>query len=463
VRVRVLGHYVHAAIFWLAVAELSAGLIAVGLGQWLHSGETVARSTVTNWQQAMLFAVAYIFVSLALGAYGSGQRVRLGGLLLRTLIGVIITATGILIVARAYPAFHSGDTTILVAAIVLFGLSMILRLSFLRALDEEVLKRRVLVYGSGKLASALLGLRRRADRRGFFLLGHVAAPGERSVIPAELLISANDSLLELCRRSSVDEIVVAMDDRRRNFPILDLLDARLAGIDVTDIVTFLERETGKVRLDVLNPTWMIFGQGFRRDALRAISTRVLDVSASLFVLLVTWPVMAIAALAIKTEDGFSAPALYRQVRVGQFGRHFEILKFRSMRVDAESGGAAQWAAKGDPRITKVGAIMRRMRVDELPQIFNVLNGDMSFVGPRPERPEFVERLSERIPYYRERHWVKPGITGWAQLRYPYGSSEQDAAEKLQYDLYYVKNHSFVFDLAILLQTAEVILFGKGAR
>jgi lipopolysaccharide/colanic/teichoic acid biosynthesis glycosyltransferase len=180
-------------------------------------------------------------------------------------------------------------------------------------------------------------------------------------------------------------------------------------------------------------------------------------------LLITWPLILLAGLAIKLEDGFMAPVFYRQKRVGYEGKLFQVIKFRSMRPDAERDGHARWAAQGDARITKVGGFIRKYRLDELPQLLNVLKGDMSFVGPRPERPEFVAELNERIPYYRERHSVKPGITGWAQLCYPYGSSEHDATEKLQYDLYYVKNHSLLFDLMILLQTAEVVLWGKGGR
>ena len=279
-------------------------------------------------------------------------------------------------------------------------------------------------------------------------------------MPPERIVDPGEALLAYCRLQEIDEIVVALDDRRRNFPVHTLIEARLGGIEIIELVDFLERETGKVRLDVLNPSWIIFADGFRRNAWRRISGRTFDVVVSLLLLAVAWPVMLLAVLAIKLEEGPGAPVLYRQVRVGLEGRRFNVLKFRSMRVDAERG-QAQWAAKEDPRVTRVGNFMRRTRVDELPQLLNVLVGDMSFVGPRPERPEFVEGLEQRIPYYRERHAVKPGITGWAQLCYPYGSSEEDAAEKLQFDLYYVKNHTLLFDLVIMLQTAEVVLWGKG--
>ena len=236
----------------------------------------------------------------------------------------------------------------------------------------------------------------------------------------------------------------------------------MAGIDICELPTFLERETGKVRLDVLNPSWIIFGEGFRASPLQRVLERGFDVLASLCLLVLASPLMLCAAVAIRIEDGWRAPVLYRQRRVGRFGETFDVLKFRSMSVDAEKGGAV-WAAKDDPRVTRVGAVMRKTRIDELPQLVNVLRGDMSFVGPRPERPEFVAQLEQTIPYYRERHTVKRGITGWAQLCYPYGSTEKDALEKLQYDLYYVKNRSLLFDLAILVQTVEVVVWGKGAR
>jgi sugar transferase (PEP-CTERM system associated) len=261
----------------------------------------------------------------------------------------------------------------------------------------------------------------------------------------------------------VDEVVVAMEDRRRYFPLRELLECRLAGVDVTELLTFLERETGRVRLDVLNPSWLIFGPGFRRDPLRLFSARALDLIASLLILVFTLPGMLAIALAVLIEDGWRAPVFYRQARVGRGGRAFELLKFRSMRADAETDGQARWAQKDDPRVTRVGAVMRKLRIDELPQILNVLRGNMSLVGPRPERPHFVADLAQKIPYYVERHCLKPGITGWAQLCYPYGSSEQDAIEKLQYDLYYIKNNSLLFDLSILVQTVEVVFMGKGAR
>ena len=319
------------------------------------------------------------------------------------------------------------------------------------------------MYGAGKRAQGIVQLRRRSDQRGFKIVGYIAASEkeEGRVADESKLVTLDDSLLAYCQANAIDEVVIAMDNRRRAFPIAELLDCRLAGIDILEVTSFLERETGKVKLDVLNPSWIIFSDGFRSSALTDALKRSVDILASLLLFVASSPIMLLAAAAIFLESG--GPVLYRQTRVGLTGRHFQLLKFRSMVVDAERDGAPQWAAKNDARVTAVGAFIRKCRIDELPQAINVLRGDMSLVGPRPERPEFVEQLAESIPYYHERHCVKPGITGWAQLLYPYGSSEKDALEKLQYDLYYVKNRSVLIDLMILLQTVEVVFLGKGAR
>jgi sugar transferase (PEP-CTERM system associated) len=294
-------------------------------------------------------------------------------------------------------------------------------------------------------------------------VGFVPARTEERIVPQDRLLPSDSPLSSLAMAHAVDEIVIAMDDRRQQFPLKELLDCRLNGIEIIELATFLERETGKVYLDVLIPSWMIFSQGFRRDLIRRYSERAFDVLASLILLVAALPLMALTVLAIKLEEGLRAPVLYGQPRVGYAGRVFRVLKFRSMRVDAEKDGRARWASANDDRVTRVGRFIRKVRIDELPQLFNVLGGRMSFVGPRPERPEFVQQLAETIPNYDVRHSVKPGITGWAQLCYPYGASEKDAVEKLQYDLYYVKNHGLLFDILILLQTVEVILLGKGAR
>jgi sugar transferase (PEP-CTERM system associated) len=313
-------------------------------------------------------------------------------------------------------------------------------------------------------------MRRRYDQRAFVLVGFLQPSGNRddlvSEFGARVMGDASD-LPRFCEEYDVHEIVVAMDERRRNqdasggLPLEDLMECRLRGIQVCDVQQFIEREACKVDVDLLRPSWMVFSDGFIAGTWRTVSKRAFDLLACLLLLAVAWPVMLLTALLIRLEDG--APVFYRQTRIGLDDKPFDVIKFRSMRTDAEASGEAVWASQNDPRVTRVGAFIRKTRIDELPQLFNVLRGDMSFVGPRPERPMFVEELKCRIPFYEQRHRVKPGITGWAQLCYPYGASVQDAKEKLQYDLYYLKNHSLLLDLIILLQTVEVVLVGEGAR
>ena len=468
-RFRFLGQYVHRSITVLTAVEAAFFFVALYAAVLMrfHDGFASPGELEINdgalWPRALLFSAVMVVCLLAFGLYGARQRARFSGMVLRVAMafgtGLAVTATLFYLI----PTLWLGRGVIALAAFGGLGGVTISRLVFWRVVDENFFKRRVLVYGAGTSATAIERLRRRADRRGFALVGFVAAHQDEHAVTVDRIIDPGDSLVQLCQRLDVLEVVVAMDDRRQGFPIAELLQCRLAGIDVTELLTFLERETGRVRIDVLNPSWMIFGEGFRRDPLRLISSRLLDLAGSLAVLCVALPVMVLTVLAIKLEEGWRAPLLYRQRRVGLGGRLFNVLKFRSMRTDAERDGRAQWAQKQDPRITRVGSFIRKTRIDELPQLLNVLRGEMSLIGPRPERPEFVADLAERIPYYVERHCVKPGITGWAQLCYPYGSSEQDALEKLQYDLYYVKNNSLLFDLAILIQTVEVVIMGNGAR
>jgi sugar transferase (PEP-CTERM system associated) len=466
-RIRLLGQHLHSALAVLSIVEAAMFFAAVyGAVMARFHVDPAALSDLPDlqgaaWPRAVLFSVVMVVCLLAFGLYSPRQRARLTGMALRVALALV---TGFTITATLFylvPALWIGRGVVTLAAIGGLCGVIVSRLIFSRVVDENLFKRRVLVYGAGESACAIAGLRRRADRRGFKLVGFVPTHPQERAVTIDRILAAGKGLVALCRQLDVAEVVVAMDDRRNGFPIADLLQCRLAGVDVTELLTFLERETGRVRIDVLNPSWMIFGHGFRRDSVRRITSRMLDVGSSLVVLGLALPLMILTVLAIKLEDGLGAQVLYRQRRVGLGGRPFMLLKFRSMRTDAEGDGRARWAQKSDPRITRVGSLIRKTRIDELPQLLNVLRGEMSVVGPRPERPEFVSELADRIPYYVERHCVKPGITGWAQLCYPYGSSERDALEKLQYDLYYVKNNTLLFDLAILLQTVEVVLMGKG--
>jgi sugar transferase (PEP-CTERM system associated) len=458
--------YLKVPIVLLALIEGSLFVYAPYLAAALRFGSsTTARATATGelWPTALLFAFFAVMALFAMGLYTIRQRSGTAGMVLRAVAGLVVAAALSALAYYVVPALEIGRGMLALTTFVALASCIVARLLFERIVDQDLFKRRVLVYGAGRRASSLLELRRRSDRRGFRLVGFIATEGDELAASEEKLLKRPDDLYSWAVQNPIDEIVVAMDDRRRGFPMHEFLECRLAGIEIVELPTFLERETGKVRLDVLNPSWIIFGEGFRASLIQRSVERTVDIVVSLSLLILGAPGILLAALAIKLEDGLEAPILYRQRRVGQHGVVFDVLKFRSMRVDAEAGGRPIWASKDDPRVTRVGAFIRKTRLDELPQLINVLRGDMSFVGPRPERPEFVQKLEHTIPYYRERHSVKPGITGWAQLCYPYGSSEKDALEKLQYDLYYVKNRSLLFDLAILVQTVEVVLWGKGAR
>ena len=463
--IRLFGHYIPRSFIVLGLAEFTILILSVYVGVWLRfQDEPLARLEVEPViYKALLFAVVMIFTMTAVGMYQRNFREGLGGMLLRVAISALLGLIVMSVVFYAFPASFLGRGAFAIAfftAVVGVGAS---RMVFFRLADEETLKRRVLVLGAGKRAEHIAMLRRKSDRRGYHIIGYVHVPGEHDVVEPELVIRRDTTLLELAQQRKVDEIVIALEDRRKSFPVHEILDCRMAGIEVLDILTFLERQLGLVMLNLLHPSWLIFSEGFRYGLMRVVSKRAFDIVASSMVLFVTWPLMVLAALAVYVESGFRGPIFYRQVRVGENWRLFRLTKFRSMRVDAEADGVARWAQKNDSRVTRVGAFMRKTRIDELPQLFNVLLGDMSFVGPRPERPMFVEQLSEKIPFYAERHRVKPGITGWAQICYPYGASEDDAAQKLQFDLYYVKNYSLFLDLLILLQTAEVVIWGRGAR
>ncbi len=385
------------------------------------------------------------------------------GTVVRVGVGASVAFVLVAIVYYLVPSLRLGRGVMGLTMLLGFCGCLATRALMSKIVDADIFKRRVLVYGAGARAANIARLRRRTDQRGFRIVGYVTSRGDAVGVFHEKLLLQTGSLLELCRRLEVNEIVVAMDDRRGNLPVQELLACRMSNIRITELEDFLERETGKLRLDVLTASWMIFGSGFCCTAVRKITARGFDVIASLLLLMLTWPLMLVTVLAIKWEDGIRAPVLYRQIRVGLGGRNFGMLKFRSMHVDAEQDGRPRWAQKGDRRVTRVGAVARIFRVDELPQLVNVLLGDMRFVGPRPERPEFVESLGRKIPYYHERHCVKPGITGWAQLYLSYGASEEAALEKLEYDLYYAKNQCLLLDLSILLQTAEVIVWRKGAQ
>ena len=319
------------------------------------------------------------------------------------------------------------------------------------------------MLGAGNTANLIKVAESNDELHGINFVGFMPMPGDRDTDSRISMAKTPGAMVKFVTENNIDVIVLAMDERREGLPVHELLDCKMGGVEVLDLLTFFERYTSKIRLDIMQPSWLFLSEGFEINDFRRMWKRLFDIACVLVLAPVVLPVAMLASIAILIESRGREGVIYSQTRVSENGRYFQIYKFRSMVIEAEKDGVARWAAKNDARITRVGSVLRKFRIDELPQLFNVLRGDMSFVGPRPERPEFVEKLSENIPYYNERHRVKPGLSGWAQIRYPYGASEEDGFEKLQYDLYYVKNCSILLDMLVILQTAEVVLLGKGAQ
>jgi sugar transferase (PEP-CTERM system associated) len=381
-------------------------------------------------------------------------------LLIRLLQAAGAAAILIALLYLLIPSLAIGNG-IIVSSLVIFLTAIVAwRLLFNRLAYTSPLEERVLIVGSGSIARQLARQIQHRHDFGYRVAGFLAEPEAPGVLSGSI-VGALDELPRILGSGMVDRIVIALSDRRGRLPIAELLRAKLRGIQVEDATTMYERLTGKILVDDLKPSWLIFGDGFVISKGTRIVKRAFDLAASAAGLVCAAPAMLVTALAIYLDSG--GPVLYSQARVGEHGRTFVLYKFRSMRTDAEQAGEARWAADNDERVTRVGRCIRKIRLDELPQLWNVLRGDMSFVGPRPERPFFVEQLEAVIPYYSQRHAVRPGITGWAQVQYQYGASIEDAMEKLRYDLYYVKHLSIAFDLSIVFDTVKVILFGKGAR
>ncbi|MDN3652429.1 TIGR03013 family PEP-CTERM/XrtA system glycosyltransferase [Thalassotalea ponticola] len=416
-----------------------------------------------NWWMIIAFVVCVQTCFLGLGLYKSKLREKLPGIFRRIILAVSM-ALLILVLLVKLLGLQQLNADQLFTACLLSGLATFaLRYLLTKFNVLGFAKRRVLVLGSGQRAQIIdKRMRRAVDRECFNLVGFVRMDGDlSSEIDSKHLVQLNGSLFDYVISNRIDEVVVATDERRTMLPIRQLFACKLRGVVVSEILDFIEQETGQIAVNLIYPSWIIYSSGFSSgNDLRNSLDRIFNISLALVVLLLTWPFILLTMIAIKIEDGWSAPCFYWQERVGIHGKPFLIVKLRSMRIDAEANGA-QWAQSEDDRVTKVGRVIRKYRIDELPQLYNVLIGDMGFVGPRPERPEFVDNLKQQIPYYEERHNVKAGLTGWAQLKYPYGATVADAEEKLKYDLYYIKHRSFLLDLSILIQTAEIVLFGKG--
>jgi len=449
-----------ATLFQL-VAELSWLFAAFVLAVEYGGQSTGDRSDIALI--ALLFAATIICLNGAFGLYRRGHSLSAGAYLLRVVLAPAIGIPLAFVAAQLLPG-----TDILVdnwwwpAALALIGL-LLIRHAVVLPLVGVLLPHRVLVLGTGPEARLIEASLTSTNPLGMRLVGFygLETKQEAAVSPGRV-IARTSSLDETVRQLGIDEVIVAVRQQRGGvLPLRELLDCRLSGVLVTDLARYFERVHGQVPIESLKVSWLIYGEGFRQNGVRNGAKRALDLVLSTLLMVVAAPIILVVASLIALEGG--GPVIYRQERVGYRGRTFTAYKLRSMASDAEKDGKPAWATVNDARVTRIGKIIRRMRVDELPQLLNVFRGEMSFVGPRPERPEFVAMLTDQIPFYAARHSVRPGLTGWAQVRYSYGASVEQSVRKLEYDLYYVKNHTLLLDLLILLETVRVVLLGEGAR
>jgi sugar transferase (PEP-CTERM system associated) len=459
--VRIFRHYLSARLILIVGLEAMVFVLAIRLGLAFNLPGAHA-SDALALLPTIAFVIGMLVVMNATGLYSGEQWADMQAVRLRLMAAAVLVVVLILAVSRMPPSMTIEPYGFAVTGVAIFVGVTAVRYAFYRWGDIGALKTRVLVLGTGPRVTEFAQLAQR--NRNYQVIGYVALPAATEhCVPSSMILplGPDQSLAALARKHRIDQIVLAATDRRGKLPLQELLECKLQGLKIVDLPTAFEREYRQVSLESITPGWVMFEDGFSQGVLRTALKRGLDLAVSAAMLLVALPIIVIAGVCIFLESG--APIFYRQERVGQGGRTFSMYKLRSMRQDAEGDGKPRWASAQDDRTTAVGRVIRKLRIDELPQIINVFKGDMSFIGPRPERPFFVDQLVKEIPYYWLRHTIKPGITGWAQVCYPYGASIEETTEKLKYDLYYVKNHALFLDLVILLATIEVVFTGKGAR
>lgn len=467
---RVFRHYIESRALLALVCEffifafIFYSAISLVVEVLADAGKPRIQLTLTT----LLFSLLVTALVWGVGLYDPQNLRSLRGSFFRLLLTHVLLLPATLLLTYlsigTQPVEHVHKLTgFVLAAFTSFSASVVFRALLASLTEFSRVRRRVLVLGGGERAAKVKAFVDSDASDKLEIVAFLITPGEQ-VAPgvgnhaSEL---GTEKLLDFVRRQEIDEIVVAATDRR-GLPVNPLLECRMTGVVVTDYLSFWEREGRKIMLDSLDPSWLIYSDGFRLSTVaNELAKRAIDLAIGATFLVMTMPLMLLVAVLIKLDS--PGPVIYRQERVGREGRPFVLYKFRSMRADAEKMSGPQWAAERDPRITRLGNFIRKTRIDEVPQVFNVLKGDMSFIGPRPERPFFVESLARDIPYYNERHRVAPGITGWAQINYPYGASVEDAREKLSYDLYYIKNYSLILDLLVLLETIQVVFWPKGVR
>jgi sugar transferase (PEP-CTERM system associated) len=459
--IRLFQHYVHRRVLLNVMLDFAISIVAVLVVALMQIGGSELALAFTATHGTSL-ATCVLFANTASGFYKQQPERSLAQSLARAAVAALVALPAAYALFTLLPPHEPGHGAMLSAAIVGVLSVMAYRVFAAHAGTRLDLRSRIAILGSGAAARTVGETLRQTDPYSD-VVGYFQGPNEtQPVVAARELLPQTGSLVDAARRLNVREIVVALSERRGGgTPLRELLDCKTQGIAVSDLSTHFEKTLGQIRLDYVNAGWLVFGDGFNQGVVRTAIKRAFDLLGTVLLLAVLLPVCLLVAALIRIES--RGPVLYRQPRVGFNGRVFDVVKFRSMVADAESDGQPRWATAEDSRITRVGRVIRLLRIDEVPQLWNVLKGEMSLVGPRPERPYFVDQLTREIPYYAVRHSVKPGVTGWAQVRYHYGATVEDSQAKLQYDLYYVKNHTLFLDLLILFETVAVVLTGKGAR
>jgi len=410
--------------------------------------------------QLPFFVTGVLFSSFLVELYDGTKVITVWDRIVRINIGLVLSFVLLSALYYLVHAFSIGRGSFFIS-LGFFGFGQFTwHTLYEMVINSAGLGRKVLVLGTGKLAEQIGGIIT-ATNHNHVLRGYIDCARESVVVPQQSIVGNGNTLFDVIQKEKPQKIVVSLTERRGVLPVRDILACKMSGIEVVDAPSFYEELTGKLLLEDLRPSWLIFNEGFRITPVVRLYKRCFDVGIAMLALFIILPLMPIVALMIKLDS--KGPVFFKQERLGEREQPFTLIKFRTMREDAESETGPVWAQKNDLRITRIGRILRKTRLDEFPQLINVLKGDMSFIGPRPERREFIDKLKEVIPFYSERHFIKPGITGWAQIKYPYGASVQDAIEKLKFDLYYIKNLSPLLDLMIVTETIKVVLFGRGGR
>ncbi|OHB25456.1 MAG: hypothetical protein A2X84_05975 [Desulfuromonadaceae bacterium GWC2_58_13] len=447
--------------FLVVVDALFAG-VALILGHILRFEGACDMATILgpSGMRLAAFVSMAVFSSYFCEMYRWEKRMGRLDLAARTAVAMMLSFFMLSAFYYILPVAMIGRGYLSLSLLIFGALQFLAHLGFFIFLELPGLAQRVLIIGVGPLAETIeKAMKQRPSGNQF--AGFVRPSTDILSVAEDRVVGDIDHIAELIEREKASRLVVAVTERRGVLPVRELLRCKLAGIDIIDALCFYEEMTGKLLIENIQPSWFLYSNGFRITPFLRFYKRIFDVLLSSLGIILALPAWPIVAILVKLDS--PGPILFKQIRVGERDRLFNVFKFRTMRQDAEKETGAVWAQKDDPRVTPVGKFLRKTRLDELPQLFNVFKGDMSFVGPRPERPEFVTQLNEKIPYYSKRHSMKPGVTGWAQVCYPYGASEEDALEKLRYDLYFIKNYSLLLDFMIILETVKVVLFSRGGR